>query len=84
MSEVVFTQTLSFNVNNLDYEIISHANGHATVIKFEIDETQNSPGDAVVLLDDSEVVFHGMIGKIEDGFAWVAAPRGSLIPVSVH
>ncbi len=84
MSEVSFCRTISLNVNKLDYEVVSHDNGNATVIKFEIDETENSPGDAVVLLDEAEIVFHGMIGKIEDGYAFVAAPKGSLLPATIQ
>jgi len=80
MSEVSFCRTISLNVADLDYEVVSHTNGNASVIKFDIDETENSPGDAVVILDESEIVFHGMIGKIENGVAFVAAPTGSLLP----
>ena len=84
MSEVTFCRTINFNIADLEYEVVSHDNGNASVIKFEIDETENSPGDAVVILDESEIVFHGMIGKIEDGFAFVAAPTGSLLPATTQ
>ena len=84
MSEVAFCQTLSLNVNNFEYETISQENGNSTVIKFDIDESMYSPGDVVVLLDDSEIVFHGLIGKIEDGFAYASDPKGSLLPATVQ
>ena len=84
MSEVAFCQTLSINVNNFEYETVSQENGNSTVIKFDIDESMYSPGDVIVLLDDSEIVFHGLIGKIEDGFAFASDPKGSLLPATVQ
>lgn len=84
MSEVSFCQTLSVNVNNFEYETVSQENGNSTVIKFDIDESMYSPGDVVLLLDDSEIVFHGLIGKIEDGTAFASDPKGSLLPATVQ
>ncbi len=51
-----------------------------TIIKFEIDQTLYSPGDVVVVLANDEIVFHGIIGKIEDGYAFASDPKGSLLP----
>ncbi|MFV0389122.1 MAG: hypothetical protein ACK5NT_10240 [Pyrinomonadaceae bacterium] len=84
MSEVSFCPTLSIDVNEFEYETISNENGNSTVIKFEINTDEYSPGDAIVVLDGDEIVFHGMIGKIEDGFAWASDPRGSLLPATVQ
>lgn len=80
MSEVSFCQTISFNAENFDYETVAQENGNATIIKFPLDEKQYSPGDVVVVLSDSEISFHGIIGKIEDGYAFASDPRGSLLP----
>ena len=77
--EVAFCQTLSFNADTFDYEAVSQDNGNATVIKFAVDEKQTSPGDVVVVLSDAEIIFHGIIGKIEDGFAFASDPKGSLL-----
>lgn len=82
--EVSFCQTISFNANNFAYETVSSDNGNATIIKFPIDEKKFSPGDVVVVLDNDEIVFHGIIGKIEDGSAYASDPRGSLLPVGVQ
>jgi hypothetical protein len=82
--EVSFCQTISFNAANFDYEPVEQNNGNATVIKFAIDEKRYSPGDVVVVLSDAEIVFHGIIGKIEDGFAYASDPRGSLLPATVQ
>ncbi len=78
--EVSFSQTLSFDVNTFEFEAVAHENGNATIIKFPVDDKQVSPGDAVVVVSGEEIHFHGMIGKIEDGYAYVADPKGSLLP----
>ncbi len=84
MSEVSFCQTISFNAENFEYETVSQENGNATAIKFAIDETLYSPGDVVVVLDDADVRFHGIIGKIESGCAFAYDPKGSLLPGTVQ
>ena len=78
--EVAFCQTLSFNTETFEYETVASENGNATIIKFPIDEKMYSPGDVVVVVSGEEISFHGMIGKIEDGYAYVADPKGSLLP----
>lgn len=78
--EVSFCQTLSFNVKNFEYETVTSDNGNATGIKFKIDEKTNSPGDVLVVLSDADIQFHGIIGKIEDGYAYAYDPKGSLLP----
>lgn len=83
MSEVSFCQTISFNAENFDYETVAQENGNATIIKFPLNEKQYSPGDVVVVLADSEINFHGIIGKIEDGYAFASDPRGSLLPADI-
>ncbi len=80
MSEVSFCNTISFNANNFEYEAVSQENGNATVIKFPLDHKLYSPGDVVVVLTEEDISFHGIIGKIEDGFAYASDPRGSLLP----
>ena len=84
MSEVSFCQTISFNADNFDYEAVGQENGNATIIKFPIDEKVYSPGDVVVVLGDDEINFHGIIGKIENGFAFASDPKGSLLPATVQ
>ena len=65
--EVSFCQTISFNADTFEYDVVSQENGNATIIKFPIDEKLYSPGDVVVVLQANEIIFHGIIGKIEDG-----------------
>lgn len=83
MSEVSFCQTISYNADNFEYESVAQENGNATIIKFLLDEKLYSPGDVVVVLSKDEIVFHGIIGKIENGYAFASDPRGSLLPTSL-
>ena len=78
--EVAFCQTLSFNTETFEYETVASENGNATIIRFPVDEKMYSPGDVVVVVSGENISFHGMIGKIEDGYAYVADPKGSLLP----
>jgi len=82
--EVAFCQTLSFNADTFDYEAVTQENGNATIIKFPVDEKTCSPGDVVVVLGGEGISFHGIIGKIEDGFAFASDPKGSLLPAGVQ
>ena len=82
--EVSFCQTLSFNADTFEYESVAQDNGNATIIKFPIDEKKYSPGDVVVVVSGEEITFHGLIGKIEDGFAFASDPKGSMLPAGVQ
>lgn len=82
--EVSFCQTLSFNADTFEYDVVASENGNATIIKFPIDQKLNSPGDVVVVLSGDEITFHGIIGKIEDGYAFASDPKGSLLPAGVQ
>jgi len=83
--EVSFCQTLSFNADTFEYETVSQDNGNATIIKFPIDEKLYSTGDVVVVVaGEGDINFHGIIGKIESGFAYATDPKGSLLPAGVQ
>lgn len=82
--EVSFCQTLSFNADSFEYDVVSQENGNATIIKFPIDERKYSPGDVVVVLQDADIVFHGIIGKIDGGEAYASDPRGSLLAATIQ
>ena len=84
MSEVSFCQTMSFEADNFEYDTVNHENGNATMIRFPVDELKYSPGDVVVVLDGEDIVFHGILGKIEDGEAYAYDPKGSLLPATVQ
>jgi hypothetical protein len=82
--EVAFCQTLSFNAETFEFEAVAHENGNATIIKFPVDEKKVSPGDVVVVVSGEEISFHGLIGKIEDGYAYASDPKGSLLHAGVQ
>jgi hypothetical protein len=83
--EVAFCQTLSFNTDTFEYEAVSSDNGNATIIKFVVDQKLCSPGDVVVVVNaEGDISFHGLIGKIEDGYAYASDPKGSLLPAGVQ
>jgi len=82
--EVGFCQTISFNADTFEYEPVAQENGNATIIKFPINEKLYSPGDVVVVLGGGDISFHGIIGKIEDGYAFAADPKGSLLPAGIQ
>ncbi len=84
MPEVAFCQTISYNADNFEYETVNHENGNATMIRFEIDDTRYSPGDVVVVLSGDEITFHGIIGKIEDGYGYAYDPKGSLLAATIQ
>ncbi len=83
--EVSFCQTISFNADTFEYDVVAADNGNATIIKFPVDHKHYSPGDVVVVLtNEGDINFHGIIGKIEDGFAFASDPKGSLLPAGVQ
>jgi hypothetical protein len=82
--EVAFCQTLSFNAETFEFEAVAHENGNATIIKFPVDEKKVSPGDVTVVVSGDEIVFHGLIGKIENGLAFASDPKGSLLPAGIQ
>lgn len=82
--EVAFCQTMSFNADTFEYEAVAQENGNATIIKFPIDEKLYSPGDVVVVVSGEDISFHGIIGKIEEGYAYASDPKGSLLSAGVQ
>lgn len=82
--EVSFTQTLSFDADTFEYETVDSLNGNASVIRFPVDPKRVSPGDIVVVVSKEDIFFHGMIGKIENEFAYASDPKGSLLPAGVQ
>ena len=82
--EVAFCQTISFNADRFEYEAVAQENGNATIIKFPLDDKKYSPGDVVGVVSGDDINFHGIIGKIEDGYAFASDPKGSLLPAGVQ
>ncbi len=66
-------------LNEFKFDTIEQENGHATVVRFYVDNPAVKAGDMLVVLDDaSEIHFHGMIESLnETGLATASDRRGS-------
>lgn len=78
------SQTYVADADTFSYETMEQANGQATVIRFQLDDPRFHAGDVVVVLSEGEIHFHGMIGRLADGWATATDRRGSLLPGSVQ
>ena len=78
------SQTLVVDAETFSFETLEEKNGQATMIKFPIDDTRYYAGDVLLVLSGTDIHFHGMIGKTEDGFGIASDPRGSLLPATVQ
>lgn len=78
------SQTLVINASDFSFDPVEHYNGVATVVKFKLDNPDVLPGDVLLILSGEEIHFHGLIGKIEDGWAIATDRAGSMLPASVH
>ena len=78
------SQTYVADADDFFYETVEQNNGQATVIRFQLEDSRFHAGDVVVVLSGGEVHFHGMIGRLADGWAIATDRRGSLLPASVQ
>jgi hypothetical protein len=78
------SQTYVVNADDFSYETLEQNNGQATVIRFPMEDRRFHAGDVVVVLSSGEIHFHGMIGRLADGWATATDRRGSLLPGSVQ
>jgi len=78
------SQTYVVDANTFDFETIEQENGQATVIQFALDDQRYHAGDVVLVLSGTDVHFHGMIGRIADGFAIATDRRGSLLAATTQ
>lgn len=76
------SQTLVINVADFLYQTEEHANGFATRVRFKLDNPRVSPGDVLLVLSGADIVFHGLIGGIENGFGIATDRSGSQLPVT--
>ena len=54
------------------------------MIRFQLDDPKYQAGDVLVVLSGSEIYFHGMIGKVAEGWAIASDRRGSLLAATVQ
>ncbi|MBO0797565.1 MAG: hypothetical protein J2P31_01975 [Blastocatellia bacterium] len=66
------------------FDTVEEHNGIATVVRFKVENPEVKPGDVLLILADSEIHFHGMIGKIEDGWATASDRKGSMLTSVIH
>jgi hypothetical protein len=78
------SQTYVAEADSFSFETLEQENGQATVVRFRLDNPQYHAGDVLLVLSGSEIHFHGMIGKVADGWAVAADRRGSLLPATVQ
>ena len=76
------SQTLVINKPDFDYITVEQNDGNASVVKFQIMNPGVMSGDVLVILDGSDVLFHGLIGRVEDGWATAADRTGSSLEVT--
>lgn len=76
--------TYVVGAEDFEFETLQHENGQATVVRFRMDDPRYHAGDILLVLSGSDIHFHGLIGKIEDGYAIASDPRGSLLPATVQ
>jgi hypothetical protein len=74
-------QTLCVELPELDFEAVESISGHATVIRFRLHNDTVRIGDVLLVLEGSDILFHGRIGPVdEQGWAVAADRTGSKIP----
>jgi hypothetical protein len=78
------SQTYCVEADEFAYETVEQENGQATVVRFQLSNPQYHAGDVVVVLSGGEIHFHGMIGRLADGWATATDRRGSLLPATVQ
>ena len=78
------SQTVVVDADSFEFETLEETNGHATVVRFNVENPDVRPGDVLLVLSGSDIHFHGMIGIIEDGNGVATDRRGSLLPATVQ
>jgi hypothetical protein len=78
------SQTYVVEADSFNFETVENENGVATVVRFQLEDPRYHAGDVLLVLSGSDIHFHGMIGKIADGWATAVDRRGSLLPATVQ
>jgi len=73
------SNTLVVQADEFLFETVTQENGNATVIRFQLRNPEIRAGDVLLVLSGSDIHFHGLIGRIEEGLA-IATDRRSLLP----
>lgn len=78
------SQTYVVGADDFEFEALDQENGQATVVRFKLEDPRYQAGDILLVLSGSDIHFHGMIGKVGDGYAIASDQRGSLLPATVQ
>jgi hypothetical protein len=78
------SQTLVIEANEFSFDALEQNNGYATTVKFKVENPDIGYGDVLLILSGEEILFHGFIGKIEEGWGVATDRSGSLLPAGVH
>ena len=76
--------TYVVGADDFEFETIEQENGQATVVRFKLDDPRYHAGDILLVLSGTDIHFHGMIGKVGEGYAIASDHRGSLLPATVQ
>ncbi len=76
-------QSLVIEKKDFDYITVEAANGKATSVKFQVMNPSISIGDVLVILEGTDILFHGILNRMEDGWATATDPRDSLLPATI-
>ncbi len=79
-----YSQTLVIDADQFTFDTVEEHNGIATVVRFKVENPEVKAGDVLLILADAEIHFHGLIGKIEDGWAIASDRKGSMLSVMIH
>jgi hypothetical protein len=79
-----YSQTLVIDADQFTFDAVEEHNGIATVVRFKVENPEVKAGDVLLILDGSEIHFHGLIGKIEDGWAVASDRKGSMLSSVIH
>jgi hypothetical protein len=79
-----YSQTLVIDADQFIFEPVEEHNGIATVVRFRVENPEVKAGDVLLILAEAEIHFHGLIGKIEDGWAIASDRKGSMLSSMIH
>lgn len=74
--------TYVVGAEDFDFETVEQENGRATVVRFRMDDPRYHAGDVLLVLSGTDIHFHGLIGRIADGWATASDYRDSLLPAT--
>jgi hypothetical protein len=78
------SQTLAIDADKFTFETLEQRDGMATVVRFKVENPEVKRGDVLVVLLETEIHFHGLISRIEDGWATASDRQGSMLPAAIH